>query len=97
VFLIVAQEAGLPRWRFASMAEGVDGGGTFAAAVGASEEMVLAAKGYHPFILPMSGRRWKFIIDGTRILAARSVSAGLRNGRLAGFSRSRDRAVLLSR
>ena len=32
--------------------QGVDGGGTFAAAVRSGEEIVLASQSYHPFILP---------------------------------------------
>ena len=56
----------------------------FAAVVGTSEESILAIEGYHPFILPMSGSRWKSIIDGTRILAARFAFAASRNGLLAG-------------
>jgi hypothetical protein len=45
-----------------------------APAIGACEQMVLAAEGSHPFILPMSGRSWKFITAGIPTLAARSSS-----------------------
>jgi hypothetical protein len=40
---------------------------------------------YQPFILPMSGRKWKFITGGIRILAARSAFAVWSNGRPAYF------------
>jgi hypothetical protein len=37
--------------------EGTDGGPADAAAIRAGEQVVLAAKRYCPFILPMSGRK----------------------------------------
>jgi hypothetical protein len=37
--------------------QGVDRGGSPAAVVGSGEEIVLAAEGNRPVILPMSGRR----------------------------------------
>jgi len=43
-----------------------------------------------PFILPMSGRKWKFTTDGIRILAARSAFAVWSNGRPAYSLRSRS-------
>jgi hypothetical protein len=45
----------------------------------------LASARHSPFILPISAKSWKFIIDGTRILVARSVSDALNSGRPASF------------
>ena len=45
--------------------------GSAAAGVGAGEEVILAAGGNHPFILPMSGRSWKFTTGITPISARR--------------------------
>jgi len=39
-----------------------------------------------PFILPMSGRNWKFITTGIPVLAARSVSDRCRSGLTVGMS-----------
>lgn len=44
---------------------------------------IVPAQGHSPFILPMSARTWKFIIDGTRILAARSTYDALNSERQA--------------
>jgi hypothetical protein len=52
----------------------VEGGGAATAFVGAGEGPVFAPDGHHPFILPMSGRRWKSITAGIPILATRSSS-----------------------
>jgi hypothetical protein len=49
----------------------------------AGEEAIPAIESNRPFILPMSGRKWKFITDGIRILAARSAFAVWSNGRPA--------------
>lgn len=46
--------------------QAVDIGGAFAAIVGAGEQPVLPSKGHRRFILPMSGRKLKFTIAGTR-------------------------------
>ncbi len=71
--------------------QGVDGSGALTAGVGAGEEVILAAEGNRPFILPMSGRSWKSITDGTHILAARSPCVAWSSGRRAASSRCRDR------
>src|SRR5258705_6866862 len=68
--------------------QGVDRGGSLAAVVGSSEEVVLAAERNHGVILPMSGRKLKFGTVGTRsiedgfgasmwsgVLAARSFTS----------------------
>jgi hypothetical protein len=55
----------------------------FRAAVGPCEQCILSVERYQPFILPMSGRKWKFITDGIRILAARSAFAVWSDGRPA--------------
>ena len=55
------------------------------ATVASGKEMVLPPERYQPFILPMSGRKWKFITGGIRILAARSAFAVWSNGRPAYF------------
>jgi len=49
--------------------QGVGDGGGFAACLGADEEIVLAAEGQFPFILPMSAKFIGFIINGMPILA----------------------------
>jgi len=53
------------------------------AAVRAREQRIFPIERYQPFILPMSGRKWKFITDGIRILVARSAFAVWSNGRPA--------------
>jgi hypothetical protein len=63
--------------------EGADGRPAVGAAVRSGKKVVLAAEGNRPFILPMSGRKWKFITGGIRILAARSAFAVWSNGRPA--------------
>ncbi len=52
---------------------------SLSAAIGTGEQMVLAPERNCPFILPMSGRSWRFSTAGTPILAARF-----------GFARSRS-------
>jgi hypothetical protein len=47
-----------------------------AAAVRASEERIFAIQRHHPFILPISGKSWKSITGGARILAARLPCVG---------------------
>ena len=51
--------------------QGIDGGGAFSAMVGAGEEEVLAAEGDSADILPMSARKSKFTIAGTRFMGVR--------------------------
>ena len=63
--------------------EGAAGCPSDAATIGTREQMVFAPERNSPFILPMSGRKWKFITDGIRILAARSAFAVWSNGRPA--------------
>jgi len=53
---------------------GVHGGGAFSAGIGTGEQPVLSPQGNYPFILPMSGKNWKFITAGIPILAVRSSS-----------------------
>jgi hypothetical protein len=74
--------------------EGVHGGCPLAAAIGAGEEIILSADCHCPFILPMSGRRWKSITGGTRILATKLAYGGWSNDRRAGFLRSWGRLAL---
>jgi hypothetical protein len=57
--------------------------GAFAAAIRSGEQPCLATESNQPFILPVSGRKWKFTTDGIRILAARSAFAAWSNGRPA--------------
>ena len=52
-----------------------DDGPMLGAAIGAGEERILPVECHCPFILPMSGKSWKSITGGTRILAARSAAA----------------------
>ena len=63
----------------------------FATAIGAGEEMILAPERHHPFILPMSGKSWKSITGGTRILAAKSAYGVWSNERRVDFLRFWDR------
>jgi len=46
----------------------------FRAAVGAGKERILAREGDHPFILPASGMRSRFIIAGTLCTVVGSAS-----------------------
>src|SRR5215813_332445 len=54
--------------------ERCDAGPILCALIMPGEERILAIKNNHPFILPMSGRSWKFSTAGIPILAARSLS-----------------------
>jgi hypothetical protein len=47
----------------------IDRGGAAAAGIGAGKQIILAANGNRPFILPMSGRRSRSIIAGTHSMA----------------------------
>jgi hypothetical protein len=49
-------------------------GSALAATIGAGEQPRLAAERHHPFILPTSGRSWKFNTAGIPILGAKSAS-----------------------
>ncbi len=68
---------------FAGLDQRADDCPSIAATVAPGKEMVLAPERHQPFILPMSGRKWKFTTDGIRILAARSAFAVWSNGRPA--------------
>jgi hypothetical protein len=57
--------------------------GAVGSAIGACKEPGFSPQRNRPFILPMSGRKWKFITDGIRILDARSAFAVWSNGRPA--------------
>jgi hypothetical protein len=59
---------------FAGFDQRTDDRPTVATPVTACEQMVLAAERHHPFILPMSGRSWKFNTAGIPILAATLAS-----------------------
>lgn len=52
-------------------------------------EPVFATDAHRPFILPMSGRSWRFNTAGTLILARRFAFAALSSGRQASSSRYR--------
>ena len=69
--------------QLAGLDQGGDGGPMLGTSVGTREQRVLPVERNRPFILPMSGRKWKFITDGIRILAARSAFAVWSNGRPA--------------
>ena len=47
--------------------QGISDGGRLAATLGADEEVIFAAEGQFPFILPMSGKFVAFTIDGMPI------------------------------
>jgi hypothetical protein len=83
-----SQDIGEPGLRinivhFGGNDEAVHHRGPLAATIGAAEQPRLPTQSNRPFILPMSGRKWKFITDGIRILAARSAFAVWSNGRPA--------------
>ena len=59
---------------FAGLDQRADDCPSIAATVAPGKEMVLAPERHHPFILPMSGRSWKFNTAGIPILAATSAS-----------------------
>ena len=59
--------------------QGVEDRGPATAGVGASEQIVLAAESNGPFILPMSGRSWRFTTAGIPILAVRFLFARSRS------------------
>ena len=61
---------------FGGFDRGVGDGGGFAAGLRSDEEVVLAAQGHRPFILPMSAKSGRFIIVGIPILAGASVFEG---------------------
>ena len=52
----------------------VHGGGAVTASIRTSKQIVLPADRKHPVILPMSGRRWRSIIAGTRSTGAAFVA-----------------------
>jgi hypothetical protein len=54
--------------------QAVHGRGALSATIRPAEQPRLSPEGHHPFILPMSGRSWKFNTAGIPILAARSAS-----------------------
>jgi len=59
---------------YSCLDQGIDGRNGAATGLGSGEQSVLPADGYHPLILPMSGRMWKSITDGIRFLAGRCYS-----------------------
>ena len=65
---------GLDVVKLAGFDQRTKNGPSMATAIAAGEEMILATECHHPFILPMSGRSWKFNTAGIPILAARSAS-----------------------
>src|SRR5512132_2181276 len=50
--------------------QGIEGRGAFAAGVGPSKEVVLPAEGNRAVILPMSGRKSKFVTAGRHSMGA---------------------------
>jgi hypothetical protein len=65
--------------------QGIDRRGPATVGIGASEQIILAANGNHRVILPISGRRSKSIISGTRIMGAAFV-ANMSSGAPAAMS-----------
>jgi len=65
--------------------QSVHDGSPFSPTFGASEEPRLSSKRHHPFILPMSGKSWKSVTGGTRILAARLLCVGWSSEQLGNF------------
>ena len=62
-----------------------------------AKSAVLAVEGHHPFILPMSGKSWKSITGGTRILAARLLCVGWSSEQLGNFLKCWGPPALWSR
>jgi hypothetical protein len=88
---------GLQADELAGLDQGSDDGPMFGAAVGAGEECIFPIEGHHPFILPMSGRSWKFITDGTLIAARRFRCVALSSARRASSLGCSDQVGWLSR
>ena len=65
--------------------QGVDRSGAVAAGIGAGKQIILAANGNRPVILPMSGRRSRSIIAGTHIMGDAFV-ANMSSGAPAAIS-----------
>jgi hypothetical protein len=63
----------------------VDRGGAPAAGIGAGKQIILAANGNRLVILPMSGRRSRSIIAGTRFMGA-GFAANMSSGAPAAMS-----------
>jgi hypothetical protein len=63
----------------------IDRGGAVAAGIGAGKQIILAANGNRPVILPISGRRSKSIIDGTHSMGA-AFAANMSSGAPAAIS-----------
>ena len=63
-----------------------DAGPGMGALIMTGEQMVLSAKGHHPFILPMSAMIWKFIIAGIPSSVRRSACGGLNSVPVVSFS-----------
>jgi hypothetical protein len=59
--------------------QGIHRGRANAAGIRAGKKVVFPGHRNQPFILPVSGRKWKFTTDGIRILAARSAFAAWSN------------------
>ena len=65
--------------------QGIDRGGAATAGIGASEQVILAANGNHAVILPISGKKLRFITAGTRCMGAGfgdNMSSGARSVKL---------------
>ena len=56
---------------FGAFQHGIEDCGAFAAGIGSKEQEILAGNGNYPFILPMSGRSWKFTTGITPISAGK--------------------------
>ena len=65
--------------------QGVDCSGAAASGIGAGKQIILAANGNRPVILPISGRRSKSIIDGTHSMGA-AFAANMSSGAPAAIS-----------
>jgi hypothetical protein len=63
---------GIKAIQFGGTNQSVDCGPAFAAAVGAEVQIVLSAESKFAIILPISGRKLKSIIDGTRCMGTAS-------------------------
>ena len=60
----------------------VEGSGAAATGIGAGKQIILAANGNRPVILPMSGGKLKFITGGTRCISV-AFAANTLSGALA--------------
>src|SRR6266511_5300912 len=68
---------GVEAVEFGGFDQAIEGGGAITAGVGPGKKIVLPAEGNRPVILPMSGRKLKFVTAGTHSMGAAFVASML--------------------